>query len=267
MRQSPCEAYSVSISAIACGVGEGQIDVLPDARFHALHFFLAGRLLGQVLHRLEQDLAGFVQVLVGAQLARWPARIRGRAIRPYPCRRRRPSCCPPGPCTGGRRAHRPARRRAPAAAASSGWSAAGMWYIAMTYCVSPTRRNVTERSPSCAGSMVYGCFQRALRAAESGRTVRATHASALVGIELAGHGQQRVVGLVILLVERRQLLDGHILDVGLIADGRMAVGVPDVGGLAARARTECCRGRSRPPRTRCAPPSFPCRGAASRCAY
>ena len=39
-------------------------------------------------------------------------------------------------------------------AANSSWDPAGTWYAAITSCTSPTRRKVTDRSPSCAGSAV-----------------------------------------------------------------------------------------------------------------
>ena len=48
-----------------------------------------------------------------------------------------------------------------------------------------------------------------------------------------------VVGLVILLVERGEPIDRHLLDVGAGADGRLAVVVPEVGGRRARALREC----------------------------
>jgi hypothetical protein len=38
--------------------------------------------------------------------------------------------------------------------ALSAWVSAGMWYAAASARMSPTRRTVTSRSPSCAGSAV-----------------------------------------------------------------------------------------------------------------
>ena len=48
-------------------------------------------------------------------------------------------------------------------------------------------------------------------------------------VELAGDDQHGVVGLVELLVEGPQVVDRHALDVGAVADGRLAVVVPFVG--------------------------------------
>ena len=39
-------------------------------------------------------------------------------------------------------------------AAASGCEPAGTWYATASACTSPTRRSVTERSPSCVGSAV-----------------------------------------------------------------------------------------------------------------
>ena len=50
-------------------------------------------------------------------------------------------------------------------------------------------------------------------------------------VELAGDGQHRVIGLVILLIERVQALDRHVLDIGAAADGAAAIRVERVGGL------------------------------------
>ena len=49
-------------------------------------------------------------------------------------------------------------------------------------------------------------------------------------LELAGHDQHDVIGLIILLVKGLQVLDRHALDVGAVADGGLAVVVPFVGG-------------------------------------
>ena len=56
-------------------------------------------------------------------------------------------------------------------------------------------------------------FELALRAGDLAEQL-GNPGQRLGGIELAGHGEHGVVGLVILLVERRQLLDGHVFDVG-----------------------------------------------------
>ena len=53
-----------------------------------------------------------------------------------------------------------------------------------------------------------------------------------LGVELAGDDQHRVVGLVVVAVERLQALDRHVLDVRQRADHRAAVVVPEVGGGA-----------------------------------
>ena len=47
-----------------------------------------------------------------------------------------------------------------------------------------------------------------------------------LGVEIAGDDEDRVVGLVVLAVERLQPVDGHVLDVRPRTDGRVAVVVP-----------------------------------------
>ena len=76
-------------------------------------------------------------------------------------------------------------------------------------------------------------------------------------VELAGDDEHGVVGLVEFLVEGPQVVDRHALDVGAVADGRLAVVVPLVGDghhplrqhalgrVLARSRIRCG-----PPRTR-----------------
>ena len=59
----------------------------------------------------------------------------------------------------------------------------------------------------------------------------ATQASALGASNLPAMVSTRVVGLVILVVEGRQALDGHIFDIGAAADGQFAVIVESVGGF------------------------------------
>ena len=49
-------------------------------------------------------------------------------------------------------------------------------------------------------------------------------------IELAGDDEVGVVGLVVLLVEDGQVLDGHAFDVGAVTDDGLAVVVEVVGG-------------------------------------
>ena len=49
-----------------------------------------------------------------------------------------------------------------------------------------------------------------------------------VGLELPSDEQHGVVGLVVVPVEGLQPLDGHVLDVGAGADGRVAVVVPEI---------------------------------------
>ena len=49
-------------------------------------------------------------------------------------------------------------------------------------------------------------------------------------IELAGDEQHGVVGLIVLVIERLQPLDRHVLDVRARADGRVPVVVPEIGG-------------------------------------
>ncbi len=49
-------------------------------------------------------------------------------------------------------------------------------------------------------------------------------------VELSGDHEHRVVGLVVVAVERLEPLDGHVLDVGQRADDRAPVVVPEVGG-------------------------------------
>ena len=52
----------------------------------------------------------------------------------------------------------------------------------------------------------------------------------LGGIELPGHQQHGVIRLVIVAIERLQLLDGNFFDVAERADGAASVGVPQIGG-------------------------------------
>ena len=52
----------------------------------------------------------------------------------------------------------------------------------------------------------------------------------VIGIEAAGHDQDRVVRLVVLSVERLQPVDGHLLDIRPSANGGVAVVVPIVRG-------------------------------------
>src|ERR1035438_1554461 len=135
--------------------------------------------------------------------------------------------------------------------------------------VSPTRRRVMERSPSWGGSPGCNFFgvgsggnvidgQDALRIADAaegdgalpilGRLdgVRLFEGAGGLGngaeeggylgerfgiVELAGDGEQRVIGLVVFLIKRSQFLDRHIFDIGAVADGELAVIVPGVGGF------------------------------------
>ena len=50
------------------------------------------------------------------------------------------------------------------------------------------------------------------------------------GIELPGHQQHGVIGLVVIAIEGLQLLDGNFFDVAERADGAASVGVPQIGG-------------------------------------
>ena len=96
------------------------------------------------------------------------------------------------------------------------------------HCVSPTRRNVTVRSPSCVGSRCRS------RSSATGRRefpeLLIHEASVLASSNLPATSENRVVGLVVLAVERLQPLDGHVLDVRTRADCRVAVVVPEVRG-------------------------------------
>ncbi len=85
-----------------------------------------------------------------------------------------------------------------------------------------------SRSPSCAGSTVQnsgslarGPGDRAEGVDDEGERLRL--------VELAGHQQHRVVGLVIHPVERLEVLLLHVLDVAAVADGGSPVAVPVVG--------------------------------------
>ena len=111
---------------------------------------------------------------------------------------------------------------------------------AATICMSPARRSVTERSPSCVGSP---CTAPAGRAPGAGSAPKcfSTSASARGLVELAADDQQRVVGLVPGAVERLQPLDRHRLDVG--ARSRS----PGCRSCARRRRGAACAASSTPP--------------------
>ena len=122
----------------------------------------------------------------------------------------------------------------------------------------PTRRRMTERSPSWVGSMVYGCVSTRSRLGNGAEGLR-HHGQRLRLIELAGDDEVGVIGLVVLLVEDGQVLDGHALDVGAVADDGLAVVVEVVGrgqdALFQDVRSGCFR---RLP-FRCGPRSSRCR--------
>ncbi len=71
------------------------------------------------------------------------------------------------------------------------------------------------------GELAGGLRDLAERAGDEGERLRL--------VELAGHEEHRVVGLVVHPVERLEVLLLHVLDVAAVADGGAAVGVPVVG--------------------------------------
>ena len=72
------------------------------------------------------------------------------------------------------------------------------------------------------GKWVFGVLQPAEVFVHQGQ--------GLAGIERPRHDQHGVVGPVVLLVEGLEVVDGHSLDVRLVADGALAVVVPLEGG-------------------------------------
>ena len=66
-RQSPWEQVFAEIERDGLRIVHFELEVFQDAGFDALHFFLVGRLVGNVFDGLEQDLARVIDRLVGFQ--------------------------------------------------------------------------------------------------------------------------------------------------------------------------------------------------------
>ena len=151
-RQSPLLTHSL-MSARSARNSELQIDTGEQARPRAVDFLLARRLLRQVLDGVQQDRVG---------LSTGPACSGSRRIPRCPDRSdcnavastARPSCRRPATCRGARRVvpehtrqHADRREVRIAIRLARGTTASTAW-------MSPTRRRVTRRSPSCTGSTV-----------------------------------------------------------------------------------------------------------------
>ena len=113
------------------------------------------------------------------------------------------------------------------------------------HCTSPTRRSVTARSPSCVGLLRVEAAAASRVGFGIAPNVLVDERERLRLVELAGDEQHRVVGLVVLAVERLQPVDRHVLDVGARADRRLAVVVPEVRGRERRAPAARWSGCSR----------------------
>ena len=149
------------------------------------------------------------------------------------------------------------------AAAKSALEPGGTWYAAISSGAPPLRRSVTLRSPSCAGSSVY--CNGSLRVGFGDLAEVLRHPGQhLRRVELAGHDQRRVVGLVVLAVEGLQARDVDVFDVGTRADRRLAVVVPVVHGRQRALHQDAAGAVLAASPSRCAPPSSRCRGPHAR---
>ena len=97
----------------------------------------------------------------------------------------------------------------------------------MTSCALPVRRIVAIRSPSWVGSMVYvRSMTRAGRGIDAELLLHQSECALIV--EVARDHEDRVVRLIVLVIERLELLDRNVLDVALRADRQVAVGVEEI---------------------------------------
>ena len=211
------------------GIVHLQFDVLQQAGLDAFHFFLGGRLGGQAFDGLEQNLAGLVERLIEleagggddeagvVQFFHSHAGADGLLVIDQGLVE----------AAGGAVAEHAGEH---VERGGIGVGAGG---------------NVIERHEALGiadaaqgdgafavlrGLVGVGLFERA-GGLGNGAEELGDQGEGLGLVELAGDGQQRVIGLVILLVERSQSVDRHIFDVGAVADGGLAVVVPGEGGL------------------------------------